>query len=363
MKINLSEINKENFYVDPVTVAGETCYLIHPRPTFFDWCPDTLHLRSSVWNSEGEPVSLGFRKFFNLLEKPHIEPFNSPHRVTAVEKLDGSLLIVSRYKGETIIRTRGTIDATKHDNGNDIELFKRTSLKILLEKLEEVATDNKSYLFEWYSPSNKIVLNYGDTPRLTLLNIVDHIEYKLWHSITLGVMAHKLQVPIPEVYEFCKLEDLLKEVPAWVNREGVCIYYNDRQSIRKVKSEHYLKLHAFKSLLTPKAIGTILAEWDPSNKEAFLNMVEEKFDFECREACKPVTDKIWPIWEDFVNQLGNVGRWAKFQESFSQKEFAENVKGKLAPHLHQYAFQFRLGKEVRKESILKTYLNLISEVE
>jgi hypothetical protein len=49
----------------------------------------------------------------------------------SVEKLDGSTLIVSKYNGQYILRTRGTVDASKLANGFELELFKSTILNIV----------------------------------------------------------------------------------------------------------------------------------------------------------------------------------------------------------------------------------------
>ncbi len=40
----------------------------------------------------------------------------------AVEKLDGSTLIVSKYKGQYILRTRGTVDASTYLQGAKVRL-------------------------------------------------------------------------------------------------------------------------------------------------------------------------------------------------------------------------------------------------
>jgi hypothetical protein len=49
------------------------------------------------------------------------------------DKLDGSLLIVSKYKGNYILRTRGTVDATRLENGYELEIFKQKYLPLLEE--------------------------------------------------------------------------------------------------------------------------------------------------------------------------------------------------------------------------------------
>ncbi len=65
MKIDLTTI-PEGLCQDKVIIAGEVCTFVHPPKDFFDWEESNLHLRSSIWNAEGELISAGFKKFFNF---------------------------------------------------------------------------------------------------------------------------------------------------------------------------------------------------------------------------------------------------------------------------------------------------------
>ena len=120
MKVDLNTIDRESLMVHPHVVAGETVFLVQPQHIGAKWSRDTLHFRSSVWNEKGELVSASFPKFFNNGESPDLYP--NPESFSdwvTPEKIDGSTLIVSKYKGQLIVRTRGTLDATRLDkNGH-----------------------------------------------------------------------------------------------------------------------------------------------------------------------------------------------------------------------------------------------------
>ncbi len=97
-----------------------------------------------------------------------------------VEKLDGSLLIVSKYNGQYILRTRGTVDASIMANGHELEIFKNTILSKLADNND---TWDYSVLFEWLSPINKIVLNYGDEQTTNrMLKIYELFEVAGWKT-------------------------------------------------------------------------------------------------------------------------------------------------------------------------------------
>jgi len=112
MEIDISQIDLTKFIVSPRTFAGELVYLVIPQNMGCEWDSSNLHLRSSVWSADGQPVSLSFKKFFNWMEKPELTPPpSSLKKCELIEKIDGSTLLVSRYKGQLMARTRGTVDA------------------------------------------------------------------------------------------------------------------------------------------------------------------------------------------------------------------------------------------------------------
>ena len=101
---------------------GETVSLVQPIHIGGKWTLTNKIFRSSVWDSNGELISAGFPKFTNWGEAPDIFPLpDSLRNATIVEKIDGSLLVVSKWKGHYILRTRGTVDATQLENGMNLK--------------------------------------------------------------------------------------------------------------------------------------------------------------------------------------------------------------------------------------------------
>jgi RNA ligase len=303
MKIDLNTIDRTQFYVDEHIWHGQVVYLVQPREMGCTWTQDNKIFRSSVWNSDNELISASFFKFVNWGEKPEVFPVpTSLKNATIMEKLDGSTLIVSKYKGHYMIRTRGTIDAMRMEkNGHEIEVFKNEVLpKLFKSHLVSGDSDtwNYSFVFEWTSPLNTIVLNYGNEPRFFLIGVVYHGDYTLSTQIELSNYAWELGLERPSTYTFKDVNDLLSAVDAWKNQEGVCVYHHGDQEIHKVKSADYLLKHRFKSNATlENTLDMYFGLGKPSYK-MFETMLIQKFDFECFDMVRGYASSICDAAKD-----------------------------------------------------------------
>jgi hypothetical protein len=291
MKIDISSIDRESFMVHEHIIYGEVVYLVQPKHIGAKWKNDNLHFRSSVWNYNGELISASFPKFFNWGEQPDLSPVpNSLKNATVVEKLDGSTLIVSKYNGQYILRTRGTVDASTMANGFELELFKSTILNKLQDNND---TWGYSIIWEWLSPINKIVLSYGDEPIWKLIGFINHINYSLAQQDMLDAMAKKYDLLRPEIYTFTDISDMLQIVDKWQNKEGVCLYSKNDQVIHKIKASKYLLLHHLKSELSSleKVLDVWLEQGMP-DYQTFYNYIFTTFDFELAEQIKGTISRI-----------------------------------------------------------------------
>jgi len=271
----LNSIDTANFITKAVSVAGEDCTLVIPQHIGCEWAADNLHLRSSIWNSEGELISAGFPKFGNLGENPAV--FGLPESIAGadiLEKMDGSLLIVSWYNGQLIVRTRGTVDATELENGHEIAELKALYPNVFAHKSSKV-----SYLYEWLSPTNRIVIRH-DTLALRLIGAVYHDNYSLASQDALDVLADSLGVERPKRFAYSDLQALTDDVKQFVNSEGVVLYTVDGK-IYKVKGEDYLIRHKLKSSL--RSIKSIVDYWYKNNrldKNEMMSLIEKDIDWE-----------------------------------------------------------------------------------
>ena len=302
MKIDLNAIDQTQFMMHPHVAYGETLYLVQPQHIGCKWNQANKHLRSSLWNEMGVLISAGMPKFTNWGENPDNFPVpKSLKDCHVVEKVDGSLLIVTKYKGQFILRTRGTVDAHKLDNGHELEIFERDYLPKL--KLDGLDTVNKSYLFEWVSPEQRIILNYGDQPEWFLVGAVYHDNYTLETQEDLNRIAEACGLKRPVSYDFPSVEDLMKNVEAWKGKEGVVIYDASGQNLWKAKSLWYLNLHRMKESLASidKVIDVWFIQGRPPYSE-FEQFITSQFDWELWTQVRPDVSKICDAWKQ-VEQI------------------------------------------------------------
>jgi hypothetical protein len=290
MKIDIQSIDNESFMVHQHYVGEHECFLVQPIHIGAKWTKENLIFRSSLWDKEGNPVSLSFKKFFNWDEAPDIYPAPSNlENAKLMEKLDGSTLIISRYKGHTVIRTRGTVDVRKQDNGHEIDVLREKYNKFF-EFIEALDTTPVSYIFEWLSPTNRIVLDYGDEPDMVLIGVIFHNDYSLMTQDGVSTVASQLQLRRPKTYSYNSVEEMKQSIEVLRDQEGLCVYYGDGQQIRKVKSAHYLFLHRAKSEISSiDKVIDVYIDWfmtrhtlshEPTGYVDFFNYLTEKFDFE-----------------------------------------------------------------------------------
>ena len=341
MKIDLSQIDETMFTVNPHLIAGETCYLVGPQNMGCSWTQENKIFRSSVWNADGELISAGFPKFVNWGEKPEVFPLpQSLKNAVVVEKLDGSLLIVSRYKGEYIIRTRGTVDASKMEqNGHEIELFRNTILPKI--ELPMSPTWDFSILFEWTSPLNRIVIDYGEVPQFKVVGRITHAGYSLWTQSALDNWCEAVGLERPETVTFTSIEDLLASVDAWKGREGVCVYSKDGQVIHKVKSCSYLLLHRFKSQATYENTVDLFFEFGMPSYVEFQEKLISHFDYECFTMVQGFASTICEAYKEVLKIVESM---TEFKNMVSQPSSNGGVP-------------FTPGRKVQAQQILEAYGN------
>lgn len=305
--------NKKDFLFKEQEIGGDLCVLITPKSNI-SWTDENKIYRSSIWRvSDGTPVSLGFKKFVNFGEQPTFEPvseiFDKDFILT--EKLDGSCLIISKYKGQIIIRTRGTFDARILKNGSELEpLIQKYNI---LRYFNSYETANFSLVFEWVSPKHQIVLRY-DEPDLYFIGMVNHNDYSYVSQEILNSKAHTVKWKRPRQYQFADLNSYIEiadTIKGWTAREGVVLYFNNGQLLKKMKSAWYNNLHQLKfNISTLNKIvecmysNGFLDVSEDFNKEKtakdFYKFIEKQFDFEVAEYIKTSVNTFLNQFERYV---------------------------------------------------------------
>lgn len=371
MKFDLQTIDQTQFMVHPHVLNGETVWLIQPQHIGVKWRQDNKFLRSVVVNEDGEVISIGFPKFTNYGENPeHFPTPDSLRDAVCVEKLDGSLLVMSKYKGNFILRTRGTVDASKLDNGYELEIFKQ-KYPLVFQFQPHFETWPFSLLFEWTTPVNRIVIRYGDEPEFSLVGAIYHDNGKLWTQDWLDAHAKAWGCHRPTVYSFDNISDLLTIVDGWVGKEGVCVYSNDGQMIHKVKSADYLCKHRLKEEFCnfERVLDFYIAQNCPDFK-SFQERVSQVTDWETATEIVGDISKCVDAWKEVQQITSGMNRFVEEKlkplgDPFDKKDRGQMAKSVLQAYgnTNRASFVFKCldGKELDKDDLKKLFYQVLKK--
>ncbi len=370
MKINLSDIDTDFFNLKEQTIAGDKCYLVNPKNFNVHWNKDNLIFRSSIWNEQGKPVSLSFKKFFNWEEQKELVPFpNSTKNCSLIEKIDGSLIIISKYKNQIIHRTRGTFDASNLENGSEVEYLKQKYPKAFNSDFIGTfstqsigGTRNFSLLLEWTTPTNRIVLDYGTEPKLFLVGLIWHDDYSYMSQKCLDDVAKILEVERPKRFSFDTIEQMISAVEIFEGVEGICVYFNNDQEIKKLKSITYLAQHAFKNNASIKNILDIWIEINQPNYTEFVNYIQSKFDYECLQMALPHISKVCDASKEMNKIIEHMKNFIVKLDSKIRKDQAIEILDKYKKNSGM-VFTLLDGKELTKDQVKKLMYQCLGETE
>jgi len=321
MKINFDIIDREFFNVNEHIVHGMLCYLVTPKHIGIPWDNNNLHYRSSLWDLSGNPVSLSFNKFFNAGEKPDVSPM--PDNLTnacVVSKIDGSTLIVSRFNDQVITRIRSTSTVSGLDYGFEVDVLKE---KYPLAFNPPIGV---SWLFEWVSDNQKIVISYPNCPDIKLIGGINHEDYSLMIQSELDVLGKQIGVDRPKYYSFSSIDEMKRVVEQFKDEEGVCLYSKNGQQIHKIKAETYLRLHRMKSELSSieKMINVWISRGCPTYND-FYNYIMTTFDYELAEYCRGNISNVCDAYKEVNKITGHMKSFVEPLKLVARKEAALKI--------------------------------------
>jgi len=350
MKIDLSSIDRDNFLVQKRELNGEAVFLVNPNHIGCKWNKENLHFRSSVWDVDGNLISASFKKFFNWNEQPELTPIPknlAGHKL--LEKLDGSTLIVSRHKGYLIVRTRGAVDARSKDNGHEIDQL-IYDYPLAFDN-HYVNNEGASLIFEWLTPTNKIIIGYGDKPEIRLIGLIAHEDYTLASQTFLDNLAKQIQVLRPKVFSFDSVSEMLTGVEKLQGQEGLCCYSPDGQNIRKVKSAWYLALHRFKENATLENTVDLFFEYGCPNFSEFKTKLVNTFDHECFELVQGFVSNVIDASKQAREIESGMIRFVEPLKSVARKDAAQKILSSYGQtNRVSFCFQLLNGKVLGEDS-------------
>lgn len=354
--------NPEHFYYRDCEFSGDACWLIYPKQSDGDkiWMPDNLRFRSCVVRkSDSLKISQSFPKFFNYSQCPHLYPDPNQYGDWEIlEKLDGSALICSTYRGKPIIRTRQAPDFSAQPNATEIQsvLDAPNFQKFLKDSILETHT----VIFEYLSVLHTIVIKHKE-PELVLLDIIDTQSAKSCRAQFMGVLAQKYGFRTPKVYSFSSISDIIENCKTLENMEGYVLNFMGGQQKVKLKADAYLLKHRLKSHFD--TINHTLDYWFAAGKpgsEDFFALVEKEVDFETADGCRDFIRRISEASVKVSCLLYNIASFAGTVRQFPRKVAAEQIlqgewRGKAS-----LAFMLLDSKEIPDKvirNLMEEYIN------
>lgn len=224
------------------------------------WNEVTLQCRGLILDATGKVIARPFPKFFNLEELIN-KPFpNLPFEV--YEKMDGSLGISYAIDGKLFIATRGSFISEQSEKANELLNTKYHTSKAQMNPAI-------TYLFEIIYPTNRIVLDYGDTEALVLLGMIETAT---------GQELPLVDIGFPIVKKYDGLNDIneLKAL-AFDNKEGFVVKFSNNYRL-KVKFEEYVRIHRIITQVSSITIWENLKAGD-SFKEILERVPDEFYNW------------------------------------------------------------------------------------
>lgn len=260
MKINIPEFEKR---VQNKLIKK----FVHPNGNYIGWTYTDKCQYDKIWDEyiimargiittpDGEIVARPFPKFFNLGE-PEAEPIPWNETIEVTEKLDGSLIVVSFYKGDMIVSSKGSFTSEYAQFASHWLIDNCLEFVVGSKLTSKTTRFTLTFLFEAIFPDkeNPKVINYGDKSDLTLLAVIDTETGKNYSYKHMCDFAFCFGFPVVTsyIYDDNTISDCRKRK---INEgEGLVLHFIPSDKRVKVKSEEYIKLHRLLSGCSQKNI-------------------------------------------------------------------------------------------------------------
>lgn len=287
------------------------------------WDEVTLQCRGLITDINGSVVARPFRKFFNIEEGKH----TPTSEFDVYEKVDGSLIIAFWYDGGWIIASRGSFVSEQA----------AAASAIFFNELSHNFSIGITYLFEFTADWNRIVVDYGEKPNLTLIGAIrteDGTE-ATWDQ--LNRIAKGANCDVVKRYDGIKDYSILKDTIK-SNQEGFVIRFSNGDRM-KIKGDEYVRLHKIMTNLRTVNVWEALSSG--TDISTILQNVPDEYYKKISDYEQKLKDTFAYIKAEaeFVYDF----IYAHLQDKDSDKEFAFHAR---AYFFHSVLFAMRNGKDV-----------------
>lgn len=334
----------------------------HMGVDWSDW--RTLQARGIVLDDSGKVIARPYKKFFGynqLSEKKNIESgylssWDEGEDFVAMDKLDGSLAIISSYRDELLICSSGSTYSPTSISIEDY-IYKNFSEKAL-NNLSEI-TKTYTLMFEYIDPNSSIVIKYDEK------NLILHgaIETETGKELTyedLSHIAEKIEVDIVTVLDLKTKEEVLDYIEKTKGVEGVVIWFNNGKRL-KIKTKEYVVAHS-RLLSTGKLLrgkSNIIKIMDMIEDEVIDDYVALKNLDENENELFSLINEVQSIYTSFLEE--EIEKAERIQKEYNVEDFKKTDIDKKFfrdEKTRDEAISVKLYNETKEE---KTFIDFIIE--
>jgi T4 RnlA family RNA ligase len=271
------------------------------------WDDVTMMCRGLVTDTEGNIMARPFKKFFNMEEGKH----TPTSEFDVYEKMDGSLIIVF-WCGGWIVASRGSFTSEQA----------LAAERIFFDELDHNFSIGITYLFEFTASWNRIVVDYGEKPKLTLLGAIrtDDGTEATWEE--LKMIGDDTNCDVVKKYngisDYTTLKGMIGN-----NAEGFVVRFSNGDRM-KIKGDEYLRLHKIMTCVSTTSVWEVLSNGDDIS--TILKDVPDEFYKKIMEYSNSLItqfhnidleyQKIYGLIMGFDDVVGNRREFAKYATRF-----------------------------------------------
>lgn len=282
----------------------------------------------------GEVIARPFDKFFNW----DVNHTNNSPIVDITEKLDGSLGILYRHKGQYRIATRGSFTseqalwATRFLNA----YYDLTGLD-----------DDLTLLFEIIYPENRVVVDYEGREALVLIaGRSRSAGYELAHR-ELMALASRFGFPVVTRFHFDSVENIIDACRSLsANNEGWVVRFADGQRL-KFKGDAYRLAHR---IMTGVTFNRVLDAVRDGLFEQMIEGVPDEFLAQIKAWKAEIDAAVEQIKRGVQSALERAPQG-------TQKDFALWVQAEYPKDIQSYLFAAKAGKDITPLIYRKAFEN------
>ncbi len=325
------------------------CYIVAGDETFDN--EFTRECRGITFDKDGKIISRPLHKFFNVNEREstqaHVLPWNTVTRV--MDKRDGSMIIPVLVDGKVQIKTKKSFTS---DVAKVAQKFFDDDRSDLMTGVVELLTSNFTPIFEYTSPTNRIVLPY-EKDEMTLLHVRDNVSGRYFTEKEMRSFASQFNIKLVETMQLSDIPKFLETAKDVKGIEGWVIQFSSGEMV-KLKTEEYLISHRLITFVRERDIAEMVL--DETLDDVKSAMLERNISLDKLHAVEHRVIQILGQLEDEVEAFFHS------YKTLSRKDYAEKAKEykTFGLMMQMYSGQEPKYVDFFKKTILKEQFDLTS---